>query len=167
VLRRRLAWAARGVAVAATLLIGVGLWWHYRTVPLPELDIGSIGQVEAEKTDDRSPEKVQEWFQTHHKFAMTAPVDFDYNRLIYYDLVDVQGKPVPILIFVAPDGTRASVYVIRRDQFNIDDLSPEKFETVNQKLVISPPKPERPDTAYVIFWDGANLKSVRVDVDHH
>ena len=161
VLRRRLAWTAHGVAVAAAVLVGVLLWLHYRVVPAAPLDLKEIVQRTADQREARSPEKVQEWFQNQHQVAMVAPVKFDYRNLSNCDLVKVQGKDVPMLAF-ANDGTWADVYVIRGDQFDTTTLVPGKSGSFNLFVDIDRLEDDPHHTIYVIVWGGgANLDSLK------
>ena len=161
VLRRRAAWTLRVAAVAAAVLLGVGLWLHYRVVPSPQLDLLQIASDERDQYHPSAASTVENWFQTKHQITMTAP-PFDYKYLAHYDLAHVQGKPVPKLAFHRdePD-IRASVYCVTRGQFDLDALKPEdavQFETgggPHLRILRS-----NPEFAYVVFYDGNDLDSL-------
>src|SRR5262249_34683822 len=73
VLRRRVAWAARGVAVAAAVLVGVFAWWHLVGSRPPELKYHELRDEDVTKYDARSAEDVQDWFRDHRQVSMVAP----------------------------------------------------------------------------------------------
>jgi hypothetical protein len=164
-LHRRMAWAGRGLAVAAALLIATLLWLHFRAPsPPPKLDVNGVAEAELRQHRPLSGEGVEAWFKEKYQVTMVAPPVLNYNYLIDYDLSHLQGKPVPRLSFHHEQGdnaaTRATVYVVTSDQFDLGALNaidPQQYESFGLHLEIWPPQPQRPTTAYVIFFDGDNL----------
>jgi hypothetical protein len=160
-LHRRLAWGARGLAVAAALLLGTLLWLRFRAPePPPKLDLERLTEAELFQNHSVSPERVQFWFQENHHVTMVPPPAFAYDYLVDYEMTDLQGKRVPKLVFRRDQenaSTRASVYVVAREQFDLpalDAANAAEFEKSGQRLDIWGPRAERPDTAYVIVFDG-------------
>jgi hypothetical protein len=163
VFHRRLAWAARGGAVAAALLIGTFVWWHYAQTP-PRLDPETLLAEDFEKYDSPTPEKVQDWFKARCNVAMIAPRKFDYGHLAEYEMTTLKGKPVPKLVFHRWDEsnrTRARVFVLARERFDLSDLPKvgEEVETFGHKLTLDGPA-ESPDTRYLIIYEGAKLQAL-------
>ncbi|HKI38121.1 MAG TPA: zf-HC2 domain-containing protein [Gemmataceae bacterium] len=159
-LRSKLAWTARGVAVAAALLLGVFLWWHYVGSKPPRLDPWGLIDKDFAKYDSPSPEKVENWFLTHHKIAMVAPRQFLYAHLVDFDLTTFEGKPVPKLVFQRDEGVfiRARVYVLTGDQFDLSAIraaltdAAADLESVGRKLTVED-SPEAPNTKYLIIYE--------------
>jgi hypothetical protein len=161
-LRRRLAWTARGLSVAAALLVGTLLWWHFTPSKLPQLDLAKLSSVDGEKHKLRSSESVTAWFHDRHNVSMIAP-PFDYDWLIECDMVDVQGVSVPRLVFyhdLGPDFTpvRATVYVLKQEQFDLkalQGLDGTPVDGFSQPVQVWGPRPsDRHDTAFLILFDG-------------
>jgi hypothetical protein len=171
-LRRKLAWTARGVAVAATLLIGVFAWWYWIGSKPPHLDPETALYDDLGNYNARSAEEVQDWFRDRKHVTMLAPREFDYSYLTWCGMAPLQGKEVPLLIFQRTEDaiTRARVFVLAADQFDVGNLrielanippaEPNKepvIESVGRKLVLHD-SAEAPGTAYVIIFDGDDLK---------
>jgi hypothetical protein len=171
-LHRRLAWAGRGLAVAAALLIATLLWLHFRPSPPPSLNLDALTDAELLQHRAVSPEGVQLWFQENHHVAMVPPPAFAYDYLVEYEMADVQGKRVPKLVFHRDQenaSTRADVYVVAREQFDLPALEATNaavFEKSGQRLDIWGARAERPNTAYVIVYDG-DLNQVLGDERPH
>src|SRR4029077_16734904 len=104
-LRRKLAWAGRGLAVAAALLVGVFAWWHFVGSQPPRLEYTDRRNDDIEKYNARTAEDVQNWFRNRRQVTMVAPKQFNYDHLADYDLTTLQGKAVPKLIFQRWDDT--------------------------------------------------------------
>ena len=171
-IRRKLAWTARGVAVAATLLIGVFAWWYWIGSKPPHLDPETALYDDLGNYNARSAEEVQDWFRDRKHVTMLAPREFDYSYLTWCGMAPLQGKEVPLLIFQRTEDaiTRARVFVLAADQFDVGNLrielanippaEPNKepvIESVGRKLVLHD-SAEAPGTAYVIIFDGDDLK---------
>jgi hypothetical protein len=157
---RKLAWAARGAAVAATLLLAVALWWHFVGSRPSRLDVGAVVEADFAKYNALTPQAVEVWFQERHRIAMVAPKQFDYGYLAEYELATLQGKPVPKLVFQRAEDngiTRARVFVLKRDEFDLEALprDPPEVESLGRRLTIW--DPEAPDTAYLIIYEGESL----------
>ena len=162
--RRKLAWAARGLAVAtaASLIATVVLWQVYlkpATVNLEALD-----RAEEQKYGAPSAEAVQHWFQEQRHVEMVAPKQFEYAYLAEYDLTMLQGKPVPKLVFQHVDNngiTRARVFVLKPEQFDLQQL-PDEVQGYSERIDILK---ESPQTAFVIVSSGETLKPLLVHTE--
>jgi hypothetical protein len=155
---RTLGWTARGAAVAAAVLLGgFFVWGWFQTHP-PALHVGALlDEAYAQDVSPR-PDWVEEWFLTRHDVRMTAPQAFDYTWLAHYGLREVQGKPVPELVFLR-DGTRARVFVLSAKQFDLGKLPPDPSEFDSAGFHVEVRRdPERPDTAFLIVWTGDSLE---------
>jgi hypothetical protein len=157
-LRRKLAWTARGfIVAAAAALVGAFILWQVYLKP-PKPDLNELNQAQLDKQNSRTPQDVQLWFQQHHNVDMVAPKEFDYGNLIDCDLVTLQGKRVPELVFqrVENSMTRARVFVLDRDQFDIDALPRDvsQFDSAGQRMKVIQ---EPPNTAYVVIYNGDDL----------
>jgi hypothetical protein len=155
---RKVAWAARGVAAAAAvLLVGVLVWWWAVASAKPGLDLGGLYLADQRKHQAESPENVQVWFQERRNLTLDPPPRFNYDYLAEYELTEWQHRPVPKFVFFRPDSsTRARVYVISGDQFDLSRLPAEPGGFDTPHVVIWRLK-EAPNTAYVIMYDGDSL----------
>jgi hypothetical protein len=111
---------AGGLTVAASLVVVALLWWnrpgHREGVNLETAWNGSFEQ------NGSPPERVQEWFQEIYHRQTVPPAGFNYNALKFYDLVEFQGKRVPLLFFVR-DGANARVYILSAKEFDFDEVT--------------------------------------------
>lgn len=120
--RRRFARAAWSLAAAAALLLAV--WGgsylsRPRTLDVTQLQKNSYGQFM-----NRSRSQVDEWLEAG-KFRTPSPDDFDYSRLTQYEVVQLQSKSVPMLLFTFPqqgEMKQARVYLLDGRQFNLNAL---------------------------------------------
>jgi len=163
---RKLAWAARGfaVATAAALMAAVILWQVYLKPTKVNLD--QAFDTQRDKFDSPSPEHVEAWFQAQRHVTMVAPKQFDYAYLAEYDLAMLQGKPVPKLVFQRTEDTgitRAHVFVLNQEQFDIQTLPDDRnlLDSGGQHLDI---KKDSPHRAYLIVYDGDKLDPLMRDI---
>jgi hypothetical protein len=170
-LHRRLAWTGRGLAVAAALLLGTLLWLHFRAPePPPTLDLPPLANLEGEKSRLNSAESVATWYKDRHHITMIAPPEFNYNCLVECGVAEVQGKRVPRLVFYRDPGpneniTRAAVYVVARDQFDLGELAKwngTPVDDFSQPIQVWDSRPGRDNTADLIFFNG-DLNRVKLD----
>lgn len=116
--RRRLAWQAAAGAVAAALLLAA---WLGRGVVQPRrLNPEQAAADLVARSLNPTPETVEHWFRGQG-VEITVPADFDYAALRYYDLADLQGRQVPLLLFLHED-KRAAVYILSDRQFDLTAL---------------------------------------------
>jgi hypothetical protein len=161
-IRRKLAWTARGIAVAAAALIGVLVWWHFFPAKPPRPDLRPLAEAEQRKQGLTGPESVAAWYEENEHIAMVPP-PFEYRYLVGCNVADLQGKRVPRLSFYCGDvnlNPRATVYVLSREQFDLDDLgqvNDGRLDDGSDHVIVWEPRAERPNTAYVIFLHGDDL----------
>jgi hypothetical protein len=138
-------------ALAAALLLAVGLWYLRPTPPpFPDLD-----QVAYNVSLQKGPKQVEDWFQDHHpQHAFLAPREIDqgtlnYDLLTYYDVVSFQGKQVPMLLFVNGN-EQARVYVLSERQFTLLDV-PDSRDSQGVKVLYQR-APGNPDLGLIIIY---------------
>jgi hypothetical protein len=172
-LTRRLAWTARGLVVAAALLVATLLWLHFRPEPPPELNVPKVSKVEGDNGRLNSPESVAAWFKERHHITMDPPPMLNYRCLVDCDVAEVQGKPVPRLVFsrdwdsIAAEKTptRAAVYVVSQDQFNLDALRKwheMPVDDFSQPIQVWSRETEGRKTVYLVLYNG-DLNKVMLD----
>ena len=149
----------RAAALAAAVLLAAGLTTlvYFRSRP-PALDVAALRDREFAQYGSPRPDWIQEWFQTQHGVAMTAPQSFDYAYLVYYGLGSCQGRRVPELVFVR-DATRAHVYVVSQSQFDLAQLpaEPGDLNSVGFRVDVWR-SPDAEDSAFIIFSNGDSLE---------
>jgi hypothetical protein len=145
---RALAYAG-GLSIAASLVVVALLWWnrpsHREGV---DLEVAWHGYFEQ---NGSPPERVQEWFQEKYRRQTVPPVGFNYSSLKFYDLVDFEGKRVPLLYFVR-DGANARVYILSAKDFNFDKVIEAPGYNIN---LIHHPTDNR--FAYVAIYSSERL----------
>ncbi len=166
IVRRRLAWATRATAIAATLLVAVFLGWHFFGRQPEKLNFANAITSDYDKYNDRSPQAVETWFRDHHNISMAAPTQFNYGYLADYDMAELQGKSVPQLVFQRAENTgitRARVFVLARDQFDLSDMpsDPPEVESLGRHLTVWD-SPERPETRYLVIYEGDSLQPLQI-----
>lgn len=112
----RTGWAAAAVVFAAL----VGLFWQIRQPH--RLDTEQLSYEMWEQTANPSAESVREWFLREKKVAVVPPPQFNYRLLSHYDLADLRGDRVPLLVFTS-GSTQARVYVVSDKQFELKGLA--------------------------------------------
>jgi hypothetical protein len=162
--RRQVAKSLRiAVGVAACLLVAY-LLWNYRQTKRPELYAESVrDSFLRQQLEKPTKGKVEEWFQQEHGVRIDAPMEFNYNCLVSYDLSSLEGKKVPLLLFFSPDRRSwARVLVVSDAQFNLDSLQ-DKFTSDSGELTVQIWKPEDGHHAYIIIFTGRELKPFLTD----
>jgi hypothetical protein len=156
---RKLAWAARGLAVAAAVLLAVysGFFW-WQTHPRP-FDLEGMRDHLFIKHTNPTPESVEQWF-LDRDVRTVAPPAFNYTFLAHYEVAEVhdrvQDRKVPHLVF-ANGGVRASVYVITGEQFDLKALpeDPSLLDSAGFHVDIWPCD-KHPNTRFVVFYSGGD-----------
>ncbi|HXG10141.1 MAG TPA: zf-HC2 domain-containing protein [Gemmataceae bacterium] len=153
--RRGVAWIVR-LAVAAAIL-AVVVWLAFNWVPRepPALDLVQL-RDENYLLNMPSRERIEEYFGERGR-VIVAPDRFNYALLAHYDLVKVQGKAVPLLVFVEGPH-RARVYIISGKDFNLDALFRDRPANSGGQSVAVWRDEQRPDFAYVIIYTGESLQ---------
>ena len=140
--RRRVAYALRAVAaMAAVLLLALGLWRWYSVRPAFPVD-----QLLADA--NISPPGRDQVEQALKGQGVEGAPDLDYSRLRWLFLADVEGRPTPTLVFDnAGDqngGPRhALVFVVPDTQFDAAALpkAPQATNGYEYKCRVQPPRP--------------------------
>jgi hypothetical protein len=147
--RQKLFVYAGTLSIAASLVV-VTLLWRNRPAHREGVNLEAAWNRSFEQ-NGTSPERVQEWFQDTYHRQTVPPVGFNYNSLKFYDLVELQGKRVPLLFFVR-DGAIARVYILSAKDFNLDEVTEAPGYNVN---LIRHPSDDR--FAYVAVYSSERL----------
>lgn len=160
--RRRL-W--QGMTIAASLLIltmiGLNLPHWFR----PGIDTQSIArQYESQSNPAQAFRAAESWLEAQ-ELAFHPSVPFDPNRLAAYEMVEFQGRTVPMLLFVNHEqGVMARVYLVPSTKFNLDmdRITTEAQQSFCSVRVLA--DKQRPDElAYVVVFTGHSLDPFRPD----
>jgi hypothetical protein len=120
VLRRK---AYRWAAVAAVLLLSIGMGYGALRQSRPRLDTDQLVQVhDARQDPDQAEAAVRQWLVSQ-KLPDRLPEPFDYRLLVTYGTELVQGRDVPVVVFHAGTET-AKVYFFRDSQFDLKAVPP-------------------------------------------
>lgn len=164
ILRHKAARIVRGLsAVAAILLLFCGISYWLTARP-PAVKLEAALNSSAEKILSPQPESVAHWFQQHRDVTMKAPEHFDYLYLVHYDMGQLQGKPVPQLVFVRerPQGRFwATCFVLSRKQFDFRQLPEDLsvFHTLGYSIGALRDS-DNEDTAYLVIFTGDTLDPI-------
>jgi len=120
VIRRK---AFRVTALAASLLLGVGLAFGVFSVTRPKIDTETLVQ----KADEQrmSPDVVLRDWLAAQKFPAELPERFNPDLLMHVGTERVGGADVPVVVFRHPTEVKgfAKVYLFRTDgTYNLDGL---------------------------------------------
>lgn len=153
-LRRRWAWRTTAAgAVAATLLVAVWLG-HRGTQPTP-LNPEQVGADWFARNLNPSPAGVEHWFRGKGTETV-APPGFDYAKLRYYDLTDLQGRQVPFLLFASGE-QEAGIYVLSDRQFDLAQAAASPPVGGSGYTAIIRRHPADAHVAYLIVYTGSSL----------
>ncbi|HEV3260414.1 MAG TPA: hypothetical protein VG013_26395 [Gemmataceae bacterium] len=153
--RRRWLWRMAGLAAAACLVLGVWgfVGWRNR---LARIDVDDLGGSMIVEWSNPLPDGVERFCQNHGVYTV-APTDFRYALLKYYALVDVQGKRVPLLLFVQGQH-QARVYILSDKQFDLEDaLSKQQNAGSGYRYEVRR-SPRDGHFAYLIVYTGDSLE---------
>lgn len=149
-------WSVRGLAMAAALLLMIGLGYYWFG-PQPAFDIEDFVAV-VNRRSVASPEEVETWFHEQH-LAVVAPRQLNYRLLDSCDVVYLQGRRVPKLLFVHRGEGRtavAHVYVLAAGQFNLTsrplETVPTSSHTIEEKAYA-----DIPGFVYLFVFTGESL----------
>jgi hypothetical protein len=119
-------------AAAALLLIAWGIIaWRQSQLPAVDMDL-SWQDLQADRVTPPNADVIAERFR-QLGYDGPFPRDLNYSLLTYYGMGNLQGRQVPQLIFIAPQGeAHARVRLISDKQFNLANLpagyqSPEGY----------------------------------------
>jgi hypothetical protein len=155
--RRRVAgWVVRLSAAAAAVLLAVLLGFAiFGNRPRP-LDPWTLLD-QARDRDLADAGKVEGWFKEDFDITTTAPTTFNYAYLKDFGIASCQGRRVPALYFANKD-TEAHVYVVTREQFDLDAL--KETEPIDSGGLHVEVRREDPDHAFVVIYRGDSLQPV-------
>lgn len=111
-----------GAAIAAALLLALGLGWHWKRSHPPRLDLEQLAADFFGETANPFAGNVEAYFHQTDR-AFVAPRNFNYANLSYYSWSALQGKKVPLLLFTnLQRREQARVYFLSREKFNLNAL---------------------------------------------
>jgi hypothetical protein len=152
--RRRLGWAVRVSTAAAVLILAVYLgfaWFGPRPQPL---DIERLHAQGFARVTSPDPRKVETWFKEDFDVTTVAPSDFNYAYFKDFGIASCQGQRVPSMYFARGD-TEAHVYVVSKDQFDLNALN--ETEPIDSGGYHVEVRRDDPDHAFVVFFKGDSL----------
>jgi len=159
-------YAVGALAVAATLLLVVGVWTLVRRATLPHLDPAQI--AEATRNREIIGFKKDEIKKDYHERGVDmTPPNFNYQYLVHYGMGTLQGQQVPCLVFIHDDADAnthayAVVYVVSDRDFNLSKVSTNSpwAESGYRYKVELERETGSPDL-YVVVHTGDNLAWLR------
>jgi hypothetical protein len=152
--RRWLRRLAVGGAAAACLVVAVGgaLWFRSRP---PVLEVGPLAGPAEDISLGPSAERVRASFQRYWGIDTFPPARFDYRQLSDYDVVLVQGRRVPKIVF-RRDQSQAWVYVVEDGMFDLRELAADTGGgSVSARTQVLPG--DRAGFRYVVVYTGDSL----------
>ena len=129
--------------------------YSYLTSPARVEPVAVVGEYSTLHINP-DPADVEAWFKSTHRVELSVPREFDYSLLAHYDLAQFQGKRVPMLLFIK-GRERATVYILSRDQFDLDALSSEVDAQVSPYTLTFRPRSKGARIGYVIIFTGDSL----------
>jgi len=151
VFRRRL---YRGFALAASLLLSVGLVVGAFTAARPQPDTARIAwDADAIGDPQTSEDAVRTWLVAQ-RLPAQLPEPFDYGLYLTRGTEEVQGRDVPVVVFRDPHGPGfAKVYVFRSTSFDLKDM-----HEVQSSSCRAVPYPDRAaGVTFVVVYTGQEL----------
>ncbi len=159
--RRWRRWVVSTAALAASLLLTVGVIWHFwlqRTPIDPDaLDLRIYTFTSA------TPEDVEKWFGDRG-LTMAYPARFNERRLEAIEIAMYQGKRVPKLLFVhrGEHGrpVMAHVYFLSQDQFDLSTKPVSTLPGSDSNTVCFGPR--KNGYLYLVVYTGGSLAPFEV-----
>jgi hypothetical protein len=144
--------AVRSVALAASLLLTVGLAFGVFSASRPKLDTTEL----VLNTDDRlqsSEEATRRWLD-EQKLPTSMPKPFNFDLYLMHGKETVQGRDVPVVVFREPNGPGfAKVYLFSKGGlFDLKGIQ-DAQASHSRAMVI-----ETPAVVYVIVFTGQRLE---------
>jgi hypothetical protein len=146
---------ARAGAVAALVLLSVGLFAYWAARPLPRIDISTL-QDQADPQAVASPQKVEQYF-AEQGYTIVAPADFNYAYLQAWGIEIFKGERVPYLRFVRGE-FEATVYILSDRQFNLKASLDQPPNSSGRFTFLIRAEPDSPRIAYLIKYTGPSLQ---------
>jgi hypothetical protein len=160
---RQRRWLVRLLGLAGAAAALCFLVWGGLRLTLPELVPEEVVEQNARPVVSSAAE-LEEWFKNHHGVDVVAPSpkDFRYAWLTYFGMDRLDGKTVPMLLFVyGHDGQAvAHVYLVRDDQFkNLkDQINQPPRGSMGYKVKVVPSQ-DSPKWFYVVMYtEGSESK---------
>lgn len=155
VLRRR---AYRVAALAASLMITVGLCYGLFTASRPVLDTDQLVR-DADKQVQDPDGAIQSWLVAKH-LPPQLPKPFNADLLVSLGSERILGRDVPMILFAAPANRGfAKVYIIRKDgDFKVDANLIRDAHASNTHAIVLADVPQSPNVVYVIIHTGHDLQ---------
>lgn len=156
-------WVGRGLraglAAAAMILVGL-LVYSYLQKPPPDLNVEQVFNDVLVRYNVPNKQQIEEWFAATHHVNMVAPTEFNYACVVHYDMAELAGKRVPLLVFVSSTGAvTARVFVVTNKDFSLGNLANDPTFSSNDITVTVWHKPGS-EFAYVIIYSGEKLDPV-------
>ena len=155
--RDRRRWLRRLAGLAAAACLVLGVWglvgWRNRPARVDIDELASTMIVPG--VSNPLPDGVERFFQSRGVYTV-APTDLNYAQLRYYGLVQVQGKRVPLLLFMH-EQDQARVYILSDKQFNLADALSKKQNAGSGYRYEVRPSPKDDHLAYLIIYTGDSL----------
>jgi len=153
--RRRWLWRLAGVAAAACLVLGVWGFVGWRNRPA-RIDVERLADsMIVPDVSNPLPDSLERFFQDQG-VSTVVPPSWNYRRLRYYGLVDVQEKRVPLLLFVH-EQDQARVYILSDKQFDLEDaLSKQQNAGSGCRYEVRSSRDNH--FAYLIIYTGDSLE---------
>jgi hypothetical protein len=120
-------YTAVAAAVAATLLLVIGICYGVRRATLPTLDVARI-EAATQNIDILGHNKDEIKKEYHERgIDMTPPPTLNYAFLVHYGMGTLQGRQVPSLVFIRDNAeanihAHAIVYVVSDRDFNLSKV---------------------------------------------
>lgn len=151
ILRGKLYRGATAAAAALVLLfLGLGVFSSTR----PKIDTNAIASNLESQVGDPD-DSTREWLAAQ-KLPDRLPLSFDYNLLVFRDIVKVEGRDVPVMVFRSPnanDNGRALVYIIRENgRFDLKGIQDAQNSHITARVIVG--QDQFRGVTYVVLYTG-------------
>lgn len=152
--RARPRFNARVLTAAAVILLATALGFSLFASRRPTLYLDDPLAMALEVPT--TPEAVEAWFAANHGIRTAAPTGFNCAWLVSCAIGEIEGKQVPVLVFVRQQA-HVRVYILSSRQFDIaGSLEQPPFSTGGYTVEIRA-HPTNPRYAYLIVYKGGAL----------
>ena len=150
--------AYRVLAVAASLLLAVGVGFGIASATRPRFDVDRLAQAE-EQTAANPRQAVRDWLRAQD-LPGDLPLSFNYQLLVTFGTERVQGRDVPVVVFRAPPHAPvngvgyAKLYILPEgDGFKLDQLGDAQNSHCQADVIADPVR--FPGVRYVVLRTNA------------
>jgi hypothetical protein len=157
---RRFGRAAWSLAAAASL---IGVIWTgavLATRPKP-VDVNQVVADNYSMLNNPRRENVDDWLHAN-RLTMPAPEVFNYSMLRHYGMANLQGQPVPMLLFIH-GAQQARVYLLDGRKFNLEELRAAQADDSSGCKVEFVPHPTNQRFGYLVVHNANDLALFRDD----